>query len=86
MIGFARFQAIPAGRDITELASFTPFPGYTGGVSVSLMDADGDGQLDLGVGSLGTGSIFLAFHYPGLDSFDSYGIFDSGYTGGINVA
>jgi subtilisin family serine protease len=76
-----------SGRDLSEMASFMSYPGFTGGISVAVGDIDGDGYGDIITGA-GPGApgghlkVFSGRTFQELMSVMSY----PGFTGGINVA
>ncbi len=71
-----------SGLDGSELASFFAYEGSLGGVSVAILDGDGDGIADIGTGSR-VGSHVKAFDGLGLTTIDSF-LVDFGT--GIDIA
>ncbi|WP_019905973.1 multicopper oxidase domain-containing protein [Methylobacterium sp. 77] len=82
------------GADHRVIATLTPFPGYEGSVSVAMGDVDGNGILDLVVGS-GQGLapeviVFSGANGPGKTAFATelarFPVFEPSARGGISVA
>lgn len=78
------------GLTHTELSSFIPFSGFTGGVRVAAGDVNGDGTPDIVTGA-GAGSGAGGPHVKVFDG-RTYGVihdffaFDPSFVGGVNVA
>lgn len=82
------------GADHRLIATLTPFPGYEGSLSVAMGDVDGNGVLDLVVGS-GQGLapeviVFSGVAGPGKTAFATelarFPVFEPAARGGISVA
>ena len=74
-----------SGLDDSELASFFAYEGSLGGVSVAVLDADGDGRADIGTGSR-VGSHLKAFRPSDLQLVDSFISLEDGFPGGVNLS
>jgi uncharacterized protein YkwD len=77
-----------SGTDLTQLASFFPYPiNFAGGVSVAAGDVDGDGQADVITGAgPGGGPLVRTFKggtWSAVNTFYAYSPF---FAGGVNVA
>lgn len=73
----------------TEVASFRPFPGFTGGVYVATGDVDNDGNVELvcstAAGTVGQVKVY-AFRNGGLQELASFTPFGPTYSGGVQIA
>jgi FG-GAP repeat len=85
VIDGARVKEVQASGIIADSAvrnNLTPFAGFSGGVRVGMVDADGDGLADLVVGAALPGRAHIKlFDGPSLAELDSFFAFD-GFTGG----
>ena len=81
--GTAPIQFVEPGGTRTIVA----FPGFLGGVSVTLGDVNGDGVADViaGAGPGGTPHVKV-FNGTDLSELASFFAFDPGFTGGVHVA
>jgi hypothetical protein len=80
--------AVYDGRNDNLIQSFMAYdPAFSGGVSVSSADYDGDGKADIVTGA-GPGGGPHVIVYAGMTGqiLQSFYAFDPGFTGGVNVA
>ena len=73
--------------DQTEVRSFSPFPGFTGGTRVAMADVNGDGVADVIAGT-GPGVATMVRVFSGTDNSVLFETspFESTFTGGVFVA
>ena len=73
--------------DRSELANFSPFPGFTGGTRVAVADFNNDGVVDTVVGT-GPGAPTQVLVFSGKDNSLLFrnNPFESSFTGGVYVA
>ena len=74
------------GSDRTEVANFSPFPGFTGGTRVAMVDVNGDGVPDI-VAATGPGVPNLIRVFDGKDNSLLFEMqpFEESFTGGVFV-